>query len=306
MLDTLRPMAVFAKTVEAGSFRAAATALRLSPSVVSHHIAQLEARLGVALLYRSTRRLSLTREGEQLFQAARKMSAAAESGIDALSNLIRQPAGELRITAPAVLGNASLVEDLAAFAREYPRIRLSLSFSDVRQDMISGGFDVAIRMGWMKSSNLKSKKLFEVRRILVAAPSYVSARPRARKPSDLANWEWLHLTPLVHAATFRRKSATPTKIDFTPRITVDDAVALYRLSKTGLGLAMVPEFLASNDLATGNMKLVLPGWDIETLNVYAVWPPNAPRTSLTMRLVSFLEARVRMQSTLANAATEIG
>ena len=305
MLDTLRPMAVFAKTVEAGSFRAAAMSLRLSPSVVSHHIAQLEARLGVALLYRSTRRLSLTREGEQLFQAARKMSAAAESGIDALSSRVRQPTGELRITAPAVLGNANLVDDLAAFALEHPKIRLSLSFSDLRQDVVAGGIDVAIRIGWMKSSTLKSKKLFEMRRVLVATPSYVSTKSSPRKPTDLADWDWLHLTQVFRAATFRRKSARPIKIDFTPRVTVDDALALYRLSKAGLGLAMVPEFLASNDLATGKMKLVLPGWDLDTLNVYAVWPPNAPRESLTTRLVSFLEARVRVQSTWPEVATDI-
>ena len=233
------------------------------------------------------------------------MSAIAESGIDALSSQSKQPAGELRITAPAVLGNASLVDDLAAFALEYPRVRLTLSFSDVRQDLVSGGIDVAIRMGGMKSSSLKSKKLFEARRVLVAAPSYVSARSSVRKPSDLANWDWLHLKPLLHAATFRRKSGTPIKIDFTPRITVDDALALYRLSKAGLGLAMVPEFLTSNELATGHMKLVLPSWDLDALNVYAVWPPNAPRESLTTRLVTFLADRVRLRATWPNVATEI-
>jgi DNA-binding transcriptional LysR family regulator len=107
MLDQLRPLAVFAKTVETGSFRAAASALELSPSVVSHHIAQLETRLGVALLYRSTRRLALTRVGERLFQSARVMLEAAETGLDSVSRQSRQPVGELRITAPAVLPPAS-------------------------------------------------------------------------------------------------------------------------------------------------------------------------------------------------------
>ena len=232
------------------------------------------------------------------------MIAAAEGGIDSLSSHVRQPSGELRVTAPAVLGSASVVDDLAAFALEFPKIRLSLSFSDVRQDLVAGGIDVAIRIGWMKSSSLKSKKLFDLRRILVAAPSYASTKPSPRKPSDLADWDWLHLAPVRRTATFKRKLATPIKIEFTPRISVDDALALYRLSKAGLGLAMVPHFLASSDLTKGSVKLVLPDWKLDTLSVYAVWPPNAPRESLTTRLVSFLEDRVRVRSKCAEASTD--
>ena len=293
MLDELRPMAVFAKTVEAGSFRAAAAALRLSPSVVSHHIAQLEGRLGVALLYRSTRRLSLTREGERLFQAARAMIAAAESGIDSLAHQAGQPTGELRVVAPSVLVGATLVDDLAAFAGHFPKIRLSLMFSDRRHDLFDGGVDVAIRMGLLKNSSLKARKLFEVRRVLVAAASYVAKMPRPRKPADLAKWDWLKLNPVHTSAILKKKSGAPVEVVFTPRLTVDDGLALYRLSKAGLGLAMVPEFMATDDLAKGSVEVVLPDWALDAVSVYAVWPPNAPRESLTARFIGFLESRAR-------------
>ena len=296
MLDHLRPMAVFAKTVETGSFRAAAKALKLSPSVVSHHIAQLEGRLGVALLYRSTRSLSLTPDGEKLFQAARAMLVAAEAGLDALSGRSSQPAGELRLTAPAVLAAGTLIDDIAAFSEQFPKIRLSLNFTDVRRDLISDGIDVAIRMGWLEDSTLKSKKLHEVNRRLFAAPRYIAKRTPPRRPTDLSDWDWLQLKPIRHEATFANSRGATQRIEFIPILLVDDAIALYRLSRAGLGLAMLPDFLVADDIEHGRMIEVLPGWKLEPLSIYAVWPPNAPRDSLTARFVNFLEDRVRART----------
>ncbi|WP_274594863.1 LysR family transcriptional regulator [Parasedimentitalea marina] len=155
MLDQLRQIAIFAKTVDHGSFRAAAKALRLSPSVVSHHITQLEAQLGVALLYRSTRKLSLTRDGERLIGAARKMIDAAETGLHAVSDLAPQPSGELRVTAPAVLAQSTIVRRIAKFSIAYPGVRLALDFSDLRREVIGEGIDVALRMGSSRIAPLR-------------------------------------------------------------------------------------------------------------------------------------------------------
>jgi len=296
MLDQLRPMAVFAKTVETGSFRAAGKALKLSPSVVSHHVAQLEGRLGVALLYRSTRSLSLTPDGEKLFRAARAMLEAAEAGLDALSGQSRDPAGELRVTAPAVLAAGTLIDDIAMFSEQFPKIQLSLNFTDQRRDLIRDGIDVAIRMGWLEDSALKSKKLHEVKRKLVAAPRYVAKRKPPRRPIDLAGWEWLQLKSIHHESTFTNNRGESQRIEVTPKLLVDDAIALYRLSRAGLGLAMLPDFLAADDIERGRMIEVLPAWRLAALSIYAVWPPNAPRDGLTARFVNFLEDRVRARA----------
>lgn len=296
MLEQLRPLAVFAKTVETGSFRAAASALKLSPSVVSHHVAQLEARLGVALLYRSTRRLALTRVGERLFQSARTMLEVAEAGLDTVASQARQPVGELRITAPAVLSAGLLINDIAAFAAAYPGVRLSLSFSDLRRDLLIGNLDVAIRMGRLQDSGFRRKKLCEVRRRLIAASDYLAGRAPPRQPDELRDWDWLHLASVPRFAILTPGSGRPRKIDFAPRLTVDDAIALYRLARAGLGLAMVPEFLAADDLEKGFVMEVLPRWRLDTIGVYAVWPPNAPRQSLTARFVAYLEQRERARS----------
>ena len=140
MIEQLRQIAIFAKTVDHGSFRAAARELRLSPSVVSHHISQLEENLGVALLYRSTRKLALTKEGTRLLSAAHQMLEAVDSGLSDISTSASQPAGELRITAPSVLAQSRLTEAIGDFAKLFPGIKLSLNFTDTRHELIEDGF----------------------------------------------------------------------------------------------------------------------------------------------------------------------
>ncbi|ABC30634.1 Transcriptional regulator [Hahella chejuensis KCTC 2396] len=291
MIDELRALAVFAKTVEAGSFRAAASALSLSPSVVSHHISGLETRLGVALLYRSTRRLSLTSEGERLFDHAKTMLAAAEAGLNAIIEQAAEPTGKLTITAPAVLARGPFTADVAAFALAFPKISLFINYSDIRQDLIRDGIDLAIRIGEMADSSLKSKKLFDLTRRLVAAPGYLKNRPTPNHPADLLQWEWIGLKmrpnyKLLHSASGERQ-----RIDFTPRITVDSIDAVCQLAAAGLGLATPPAFLVEDDLRNGRLCEPLPAWRVDTLGVYAVWPPNAARESLTYRFIQFLQSR---------------
>lgn len=289
MIDRLRQMAIFAKTIDHGSFRGAAEALHLSPSVVSHHISQLEDHLGVALLYRSTRRLSLTREGDRLLAATRKMLDAAEGELNSLTTSAPEPSGLLRVTLPSVLSQSDLTGQLADFVKLYPRIRLTLDFSDLRKELISDGFDLAIRMGPKPKASATSRILFNVTRRLVAASEYIDAQRTPEKPADLVGWDWLALTPVqnVPVAFFSQGHG---KVSYKPnaRIFANDAQALYRLAKAGLGLAVLPEYLAADDVAAGRMRYVLPSWSLRPVTVYAVWPPNAPKHGLTHLLLDHL------------------
>ncbi|AZZ92041.1 LysR family transcriptional regulator [Hahella sp. KA22] len=291
MIDDLRALAVFAKTVEAGSFRAAASALSLSPSVVSHHISGLETRLGVALLYRSTRRLSLTSEGERLFDHAKTMLAAAEAGLNAIAEQAAEPTGRLSITAPAVLARGPFTEDVAAFALAYPRVSLCINYSDIRQDLIRDGIDLAIRIGAMPDSALKSKKLFDLTRRLVASPHYLQSRATPSKPEDLLDWEWIGLKMRPNHKLLYNAAGECHRIDYSPRITVDSIDAVCQLAAAGLGLATPPAFLVEEDLRVGRLCDPLPGWNVDALGVYALWPPNAARESLTYRFIQFLQER---------------
>jgi len=281
MIDRLRQMAIFAKTIDHGSFRGAARELRLSPSVVSHHVSQLEESLGVALIYRSTRKLTLTSEGHRLLAATHKMLAAVEGELADLSVLATAPSGELSLTVPSVLSQSHFIKQVAAFSEAYPRIKLFLDFSDTRRALIDDGFDIAIRMGPKAKNSATSRKLFSVQRKLVASADYLSTRQIPNDPKDLVGWDWLALTPAQNVpVAFGKADDTQATIKPEARIFVNDAKALYRLAQTGIGLAIGPDFLAQDDVEAGSMEYVLPDWDLRTIDVFAVWPANAPKHGL--------------------------
>ncbi|MDG1969677.1 MAG: LysR family transcriptional regulator [Paracoccaceae bacterium] len=289
ILDQLRQIAIFAKTVDHGSFRAAARALGISPSVVSHHIGQLEEQLGAALLYRSTRKLSLTEDGKRLYAQAQTMVEAAETGIQSVVDSGRQASGVLNVTLPAVLSQSALIDRIASFSITHPKAQLSLDFLDARREIIGSGIDIAIRMGWLKDNSLKARKLYDIHRILVASTDYLANRPRPTSPEDVADWDWLELAPVRLKPDFLGKNGGNIRLQPTPQLSVNDANALYRLARAGAGLAIVPDFLAEADIAAGVVEHVLPEWSRSLVGVYAVRPPNAPKQGLT---AFFLDAIV--------------
>lgn len=286
MINALRSLAVFAKAVEHGSFRGAARELRISPSVVSHHISQLELTLGVSLLYRSTRKISLTREGERLIEAAEAMVAAAEHGINAVLQSASTLSGELQVSAPAVLARSLLVAKIATFIQAHPKVRVSIDFSDERRDVMADGIDVAIRMGWLRNSALKARKLFDVERSLIASPDYLKGRPAPNSPADIADWDWLELTPVPLKPTFRHQSKKAVSLRPSPRMSVNSATAILELTVQGVGLSIVPQFLAEQAARDGTIQLVLPEWTLPAVGVFAVRPNNAARTGLAAEFVT--------------------
>ncbi|WP_439155764.1 LysR family transcriptional regulator [Yoonia sp.] len=292
MIDRLRQMAIFAKTIDHGSFRGAARELRLSPSVVSHHVSQLEESLGVALIYRSTRKLTLTSEGHRLLAATHKMLEAVEGELVDLSVSASAPSGELRITIPSVLSQSHFTAQIAAFSNTYPRIKLFLDFSDTRRALIDDGFDIAIRMGPKAKNTAASRKLFSVARTLVGSADYLSSRPVPDHPKDLMSWDWLALTPAQNVPLeFSKTGGIQATIKPEAHIFANDAQALYRLARAGAGLAIVPDFLARDDVEDGSMTYVLPDWKLRAIDVFAVWPSNAPKHGLIHLALDALSQR---------------
>lgn len=296
MIDQLRQMAIFAKTIDHGSFRGAARELRLSPSVVSHHISQLEEHLGVALMYRSTRKLRLTPEGERLLSATRNMLEAVEGELLELSSVSGAPSGELRVTAPSVLAKSPFTEMVAKFLKVFPRVRLSLDFSDERRELIDDGFDIAIRMTRKAKNSATTRKLFQVGRSLVASPDYLANQPPAQEPIGLRDWTWLELAPVREPQIKFRKGKTEQVVPrATSQISCNDAQALYRFALAGTGLAIVPEFLATEDAAAGRIVYPLSDWDLDPIEVFAQWPANAPKHGLVKLFVGEL-SKIRLGS----------
>ncbi|MBS0287036.1 MAG: LysR family transcriptional regulator [Proteobacteria bacterium] len=291
MIDELRSLAIFAKVVEISSFRQAAKDLKLSPSVVSHHVAQLEERLGVILLYRSTRKLSLTSDGEKLYSSAKAMLSAAENGLNSIAYNVSSPTGKLKLALPALLSKSTLLKDIAEFAKHFPKVSISINFSDLQQDLIQESIDLAIRIGNLKDSTLKSKKLFELKRTLVVSPAYLANQAKPKGPLDLKTWDWIGLNMRAHSRTLFNSAGKSINIDFTPRIVADSVEAVCQLAIAGLGLATPPLYLAQEEIKKEHLVHPLKHWTLESLPVYAVWPPNVPKASLVFRLIEFLENR---------------
>ena len=292
MLNQLRQIAIFSKTVEHGSFRKAALALNLSPSVVSHHIARLEQQLGVALLYRSTRKLSLTSEGETLLVSAHAMIDAAEEFLSVATHQTTQLLGELSIALPAVMERSDLVNHIGYFAKLHPDVSLQLKFSDHRSDIIQEGVDVAIRMGWLQDSSLKARKLYDIDRYVVASAAYYKLRAKPTSLEDVENWDWIELSSVGLGKIFSLPKGSKQSFRPKSRIKVNSAYAIHQLVCNDNGVAALPKFLTENDIAGGTLIRVLPDLEIKPVGVYAVWPPNAPKGGLTNRFVEHLKKNI--------------
>ena len=294
MINNLRGIYIFNKAAEIGSFRGAARALGLSPSVVSYHIARLEKESSVALFYRSTRRLTLTNEGKRIFDKVQPLIRCVESELDLLSSGIEQPVGELKITAPSGFSRGFITRQIASFSNQFPNIKLSISYSDQHEDIIASGIDLAIRGGPMKSSNLMSRKVFSLERKLVASPKFIENVKPLKTPNDLRslNWIWHEATP--NFRTFKHyKSKRSHKIKTNPGMIVDNGDALCNMAVEGLGLITAPTYLMSEFLKSGKLLEILPDWKLDPFEIHAVWPGNSPRTGITSRFVDYLiEAKV--------------
>ena len=227
-----------------------------------------------------------------MLAATHKMLEAVEGELVDLSVSASAPSGELRVTIPSVLSQSHFTEQIAAFSKTYPRIKLFLDFSDTRRALIDDGFDIAIRMGPKAKNTATSRKLFSVERMLVGSADYLASRPVPDDPKDLIGWDWLALTPAQNVPLeFGKSGGVQATIKPEAHIFANDAQALYRLARAGAGLAIVPDFLASEDVEAGSMRYVLPDWKLRAIDVFAAWPANAPKHGLIHLALDALSQR---------------
>ncbi len=291
MLDELRSMAVFATVVREGTFRAAAKQLQLSTSVVSHHLTQLERRLGCALLYRTTRKLSLTPDGEHFFEACSRAIDAAQEGLQRIQTQQKTLAGRLRIGAPAILAQGPFVRDVHAFATAHPAVDLELLFTDERQNQVAESIDVVVRIGWLEDSTLRARKLFEVRRVVCAAPALLALYPPVQGPSDLSALPWIASTALPGFLDLSSAAGDVQRVQCNSRITVNSGLAARELALAGAGALVTLDFFVQAYLERGELVPLLNQWEPTRPSFYAVWPNNVARSALAQRFVEHLVKR---------------
>lgn len=288
MIDQIRSMAIFAKVAETGSFRGAARLLGLSPSVVSQHVANLETRLGLPLIYRTTRSFSLTPDGERLLRSAQRMIAAAEEGLNSFFDVSSEPVGVIRMTMPRVLNNPYMTEVLTSFADLYPGIALRIAYTDEKSNMIREGLDLALYVGSLSDSSLKARKIGEIPVFLVASPDYVAKHEKLTHARDLEGWKFIRLEAVKDEFELHHPKEGSVIVSGADQISVNSSSAVIRFALAGAGVGRALDFSVKTALEEGRLIKLLPEWKLEKLEAYAVYPPNSSRKSLARKLVDYL------------------
>ncbi|CAM8073233.1 LysR family transcriptional regulator [Klebsiella michiganensis] len=286
MIDDIRYLIVFAKIVEAGSISGGADALGLTTATASTHLSKLERNLGSALLYRNTRKLSLTHDGASLLETANAMLELYEKGFIEFKQRTISTTNKLHISLPAVFQNSVFTHHLAAFIKEYPDVFLNISYSDTRKDIIAESIDVAFRIGDLPDSSLKARHLFVLPRKVVASKQLLRNYKPVNHPDDLAKMPWIGLTMRQNSREFRHTNGEVTIIKYTPTVYVDNVEAAYALAKQQVGLVAPPVYLSKEDIQREEMQEVLPDWSLEPLKVYAIWPSNISTSSIAYTLIN--------------------
>lgn len=291
MIEHLRHMAIFARVVDEGSFRAAAKAIGLAPSRISQTVSDLEDFLGVTLLYRTTRKIALTNEGRMFYARVTDMMHSAESGLNELNALSLEPVGALRISMPAFMSSSEISTAIAEFIRLHPLVALSVVYTDHRMELLEDGFDLNIRVGWLDDSSMMSRKLGESERALVAGAQYAASRPPPQHPSDLEDWDWIRYQQRSDVTEFNSVNGDTVKVTGNARLEVDSIDALYHFACQNIGATVLPAHLADRGVTSGALVRLLPQWRLRPLGIYAVWPDKSRRENLTVLFVRFLATR---------------
>ena len=274
-LEHLTGMAIFARVVEYRSFTRAARELGMTKSTVSKQVGRLEDRLGLRLLNRSTRQLSLTEAGVAFYQGCRRMVAEAEQAEQAVSFLAEAPRGTLFVSAPVSFGTLHILPGLPDFLRRYPELRVEVTLNDRLVDLIEEGFDIGVRIRKLEDSALVSRRLAPSRRVLAASPDYLARQGRPRRLEDLADHECLIYAYQVEGALWRLAGPDGKReVKVAGRLRVNNGEALLAAALGGAGIAFLPTFVCGEALRGGRLARVLPDWSDDEGAVNVICPPG--------------------------------
>lgn len=280
----------FVRVVECESFTAAAERLGISNSQVSKLVAKLEDRLGVRLLNRTTRRLTLTEEGEHFYLRCKRTIDEFESAEQDLSSLQNDPRGNLKINMAGSFQERFIVPMLAAFLKEYPGLSVEVDFTDHRVDLISHGHDVAICQGELEDSSLVARKLADNFNYLVAHPDYLAAHGTPQQIEDLQQHNCLIGTSPMWALNNGERHV---QFKAQGNWHSTNGAALLSAARSGLGIAQLPFFSVLEDIEQGALVQVLPDWSRHTEPVWVIYPHNRHLTAKVRVFVDYLVAHLR-------------
>ncbi len=292
-MDRLTEMEAFATVVDQGGFTDAARKLGISKSAVSKHVAALEQRLGARLLNRTTRRVSPTEIGLAYYDRARRVITDAVEADALVAAMQAEPSGLLRISVATDFGVNLLSPILGDFLQDYPEITVNMSLTNRYVELISEGYDMAIRLGDLEDSSLRARRLTEATMKMVASPSYFQRHGRPEKIDDLTEHKLLHYTTQANGAVWRLTAPSGERrmVRNTGSLTVNDGRSLLHAAIAGLGIAYLPSFLYADALKRGEVEEAIPGLPPERVGIYAVYPPGRFTQPKLRAFIDFLAER---------------
>lgn len=291
-MDRFLEMQTFNAVVDAGSFVKAADALNMSKAAVSRYVVDMETRLGVRLLHRTTRRLSLTDEGQIFYARSKELLAELQEAEDEITSRSDAASGLLRINAPFTFGILHLAPLWGAFKAQHPKVMLDVTLADRLVDLVEEGYDVAIRIATLESSTLVSKRLATTRMVLCASPTYLAQHGTPTHPADLAQHSVISYSYWATKDEWRFNGPEgPVSVKTNPCIHTNSGDTCRAAALSHQGVILQPTFLVGKDLSDGALLELMPEYRSIELGIYAVYPTRKHVSAKVRALIEFLAAR---------------
>ena len=293
-MDRFAAMEIFVRAVDSGSFSGAARQLRVGQPAVSKTIAQLEDRLGVRLLLRSTHGLTPTEAGRSFYNRAKRSIEEAEEAELAARGAAATLSGRLRFCAPLTFASLHVMPRLPAFLAEHPSLDLDAYLDDHDIDLVAEGMDVALLIGRLADSAATARKIGECQRQVIATPAYFAARGVPRTPADLLTHETIVYGQRDGGAnwTFRQGNSSETSITVNGRLRVSAGEGVRAAVLAGLGLAIASEWLFGPELESGEVVSVLEDWLLPPVDLWAVFPAGRQASVKARAFASFIQTEM--------------
>jgi DNA-binding transcriptional LysR family regulator len=294
-MQDLNDLYYYSIVVEKGGFAAAGRALAIPKSRLSRRIAQLEERLGVRLLQRSTRRFAVTDVGQRFYRHCQSVIAEAQAAEDAVAELASEPRGLVRVSCPVSFTQNVMTEIIPAFALKYPQVRMLVLSTNRRIDLINEGVDVALRVRFKldTDADLVMRSFGRSRQLMVASPAYLAAHGRPDHPEDIKRFATISI---VEAETQTWELTGPDgqvhRVDHQPRLMCGDFPMMMKAAVSGLGITLLPESVCAAAIAEGKLEILLPGWTLPEGIVHCVFPSRRGLLPAVRAFIDFLAEKM--------------
>jgi DNA-binding transcriptional LysR family regulator len=291
-MNPFEDMRIFCQVMDSGSFTAAADQLGLSKQFVSRRLMQLEERLGVRLLNRSTRRLDVTPLGQSYYESALRLLSEVEHVEQGIAGQTTEPRGTIRVSAPLSFALAHLGSLLPVFLQRYRHVTVEVDLSDRSVDLLGEGYDLALRIGNLEDSTLIARRIATIQRVYCASPAYLAERGTPGKPEDLLNHDCLPYGHGRHVQWRFEGQGKTLAVNVTGRMRVNNGELLKDAAIAGMGITYLPTFIVGSALKDGRLVPVLEGFQPTPLTLSAVYPQHRQASRPVQALIEFLRERL--------------